>query len=108
MITIYCVQGGIESMNIMNRTKKDIAAAVADQTGMTKKDSEAAVNAVFETITETLKDGGEVSIAGFGKFVVAEKPARQGINPATGEKIEIAASRAPKFKAAKTLKDELK
>ena len=72
-------------MNIMNRTKKDIAAAVADQTGMTKKDSEAAVNAVFEVITDTLKDGGEVSIAGFGKFVVAEKPARQGINPATGE-----------------------
>lgn len=95
-------------MNIMNRSKKDIAAAVAEQTQMTKKDAEAAVNAVFEIIKETLVDGGEVSISGFGKFVVSEKAAHQGINPATGEKIEIAASRTPKFKAAKLLKDSVK
>lgn len=95
-------------MNIMSRSKKDIAAAVADQLGMTKKDSEAAVTAVFDEIITTLKDGGEVSLAGFGKFVVVEKAAHMGVNPATGEKIEIAASKAVKFKPAKTLKDEIK
>jgi DNA-binding protein HU-beta len=95
-------------MNIMNRTKKDIAAAVAESVNLSKKDAETAVNVVFDVIAETLKDGGEVSIAGFGKFSVAEKAARTGINPATREKIEIAASKSPKFKAAKTLKDEIK
>ena len=95
-------------MNIMSRTKKDIASAVSDQLGMTKKDAEAAVNAVFEEIASTLKNGGEVSLSGFGKFVVVEKPARMGINPATGEKIEIAASKAVKFKPAKAFKDEVK
>lgn len=95
-------------MNIMSRSKKDIAAAVADQLGITKKDAEAAVNAVFDEIAATLKDGGEVALSGFGKFVVMDKPARQGVNPATGEKIEIAASKALKFKPAKALKDEIK
>lgn len=95
-------------MNIMSRSKKDIAAAVADQLGITKKDAEAAVNAVFDEIAATLKDGGEVTLSGFGKFVVMDKPARQGVNPATGEKIEIAASKALKFKPAKALKDEIK
>ena len=95
-------------MNIMSRSKKDIAAAVADQLGITKKDAEAAVNAVFDEIAAPLKDGGEVALSGFGKFVVMDKPARQGVNPATGEKIEIAASKALKFKPAKALKDEIK
>lgn len=95
-------------MNIMSRSKKDIAAAVADQLGITKKDAEAAVSAVFDEIAATLKDGGEVALSGFGKFVVMDKPARQGVNPATGEKIEIAASKALKFKPAKALKDEIK
>ena len=92
----------------MSRSKKDIAAAVADQLGITKKDAEAAVNAVFDEIAATLKDGGEVALSGFGKFVVMDKPARQGVNPATGEKIEIAASKALKFKPAKALKAEIK
>ena len=94
-------------MNIMSKSKKDIVAAVAEKTEMTKKDSEAAVTAVFDAIAETLKDGGEVTIAGFGKFAVSERAARMGINPATGEKIEIAASKSLKFKPAKALKDEI-
>lgn len=95
-------------MNIMSRSKKDIAASVADQLGLTKKDAEAAVNAVFEEIATTLKDGGEVSLTGFGKFTVFEKAAHMGVNPATGEKIEIAASKTVKFKAAKAFKDKIR
>ena len=60
---------------------------------------------MFDQITTAIKKGEEVSINGFGKFVVVEKAAREGLNPATGEKIKIKASKAPKFKASKTLKD---
>ena len=94
-------------MNIMSRSKKDIAAAVAETTGKSKKESEEVVTAVFDEIKATLKDGGEVSIAGFGKFTVSEKAAREGINPATQEKITIPASKSVKFKASKTLKDDI-
>ena len=93
---------------ILVKSKKDIVERVAENTGLTKKAAEAAVNEVFAEITDTLKDGGEISINGFGKFEISERPARQGINPATGEKIEIAASKSPKFKASKTLKDSVK
>ena len=89
-------------------TKKDLAEKVAESADLTKNKATEAVNAVFEAISETLKDGGEVSISGFGKFEVTERAARQGVNPATGEKIEIAASKAPKFKAAKALKEAVK
>ena len=84
-------------MAIIVATKKDLAEKVAE-----------AVNAVFAAISETLKDGGEVSVSGFGKFEVSERAARQGVNPATGEKIQIAASKAPKFKPAKALKEAVK
>ena len=95
-------------MAIIVTTKKDLAEKVAESADLTKNKATEAVNAVFEAISETLKDGGEVSISGFGKFEVTERAARQGVNPATGEKIEIAASKAPKFKAAKALKEAVK
>ena len=88
-------------MAIIVATKKDLAEKVAESADLTKNKAAEAVNAVFEAISETLKDGGEVSVSGFGKFEVSERAARQGVNPATGEKIQIAASKAPKFKPAK-------
>ena len=72
---------------------------------MTRKDAEAAVSAVIDVIGETLKDGEKVAIVGFGSFEVKERPARKARNPRTGEEIEIAASKAPAFKAGKALKD---
>ena len=89
-------------------TKKTLADTLAEEYGWTKKDAADAVNYVFEEIMNTVKEGGEVSLSGFGKFTLAEKKARTGLNPATGEKIEIAASKAPKFKASKTFKDLVK
>ncbi len=85
-----------------------LAEKVAESADLTKNKAAEAVNAVFEAISETLKDGGEVSVSGFGKFEVSERAARQGVNPATGEKIQIAASKAPKFKPAKALKEAVK
>lgn len=70
-----------------------------------KKDASAAVEAVFDTIVKTLSKGGEVAITGFGTFKVARRAARMGINPRTGEKISIAASVKPKFRAGKLLKE---
>lgn len=95
-------------MAIIVATKKDLAGKVAESADLTKNKAAEAVNAVFEAISETLKDGGEVSVSGFGKFEVSERAARQGVNPATGEKIQIAASKAPKFKPAKALKEAVK
>ena len=88
--------------------KKALAEAVAEAMGVTKKDATVAIDAVFDTIKETIAKGGKVDISGFGKFEVSERAARTGINPATKEKIEIAASKAPKFKAAKAFKDAVK
>lgn len=73
-----------------------------------KKQATAAVEAVFDTITKTLSKGEEVAIAGFGTFRVAKRAARMGINPRTGEKIQIAASTKPKFRAGKVLKEAVK
>ncbi|MBR3311568.1 MAG: HU family DNA-binding protein [Solobacterium sp.] len=89
-------------------TKKDLAEKLAADKEMSKKDAAEVVNYVFGEITDALKKGAEVSINGFGKFEVVKKKARTGLNPATGEKIKIKASKAPKFKASKTLKDEVK
>ena len=86
-------------------TKAELITAVAEKTDLTKKDSEKAVSAVFETITETLKKGDKVSLVGFGTFEVSERAAREGRNPQTGETMEIKASRTTKFKAGKALKD---
>ncbi len=87
----------------MNKT--ELCAAVAAKTGMTRKDAETAVTAVIDVIGESLKDGEKVAIVGFGTFEVKDRPARKARNPRTGEEIEIAASKAPAFKAGKALKD---
>ena len=85
--------------------KAELVAAVADKTGLSKKDSEKAVNATFEAITAALEAGEKVSLVGFGAFDVKERAARMGRNPRTKEEVEIPASRVPQFKAGKALKD---
>ena len=87
----------------MNKT--ELVAAVAEKTGMSKKDSEKAVNAAFDSITEALAAGEKVQLVGFGAFEVKERSARIGRNPKTKESIEIPASVVPVFKAGKALKD---
>lgn len=89
-------------------TKVELVSAVAEKTGLSKKDSEKAVSAVFASITESLEKGEKVSMVGFGTFEVKDRPARPGINPRTKEAITIAASKAPVFKAGKALKDSVK
>lgn len=86
---------------------KEIATAVAEKMDITKKDAEECIRTTFSTIAEAMKNE-EVSIPGFGKFTVVERAAREGRNPQTGEVINIEASTAPKFKAAKALKDLIK
>ena len=87
--------------------KTELVAAAAEQTGMTKKDTEKALNAAFDVIASALSKGEKVQVSGFGIFDVKEREARMGRNPRTGEAMEIAASRTPPFKASKTLKDAL-
>ena len=85
--------------------KNDLIAAVAEKTGLTKAQAGEAVDATLDAITGTLKGGGEVRIIGFGNFSVSERAASEGRNPRTGETIQIPASKTPKFKAGKGLKD---
>ena len=87
----------------MNKT--ELIAAVAEKTGMTKKDAERAVAATVDTITESLVKGEKVQVSGFGIFEVKTREARVGRNPRTKETIEIPATRLPVFKASKVLKD---
>ena len=87
----------------MNKT--ELIAAVAEKTGLTKKDAERVVNATVETITESLVKGDKVQLFGFGIFEVKNREARVGRNPRTKESIQIPATRLPVFKAAKALKD---
>ena len=87
--------------------KAELITAVADKTGLTKKDSEAAISAVFDTISETLLEGDRVQLVGFGSFEVKQRDARMGRNPKTKEPIQIAASKSPVFKAGKALKDSI-
>ena len=86
-------------------TKVELIASVAAEAGMSKKDAEKAVNAALAAITEELKNGGKVSLVGFGTFEVRERQERQGRNPQTKEPMTIAASKLPAFKAGKALKD---
>ena len=88
--------------------KQDLIAKVAEATELTKKDSAAAVDAVFASIEELLAAVEKVQLIGFGNFEVRERAARQGRNPQTGETISIAASKVPAFKAGKALKDAVK
>lgn len=85
--------------------KKEMVAAVAEKTGMKKKDAVKAVEAVIGTINEAMVAGDKVQIVGFGTFGVVERAAREGRNPATGEAMHIEASKTVKFKAGKALKD---
>ena len=85
--------------------KSELIASMADKAELTKKDSEKALAAFIETIEEQLQKGEKIQLVGFGTFEVAERAARTGKNPQTGKEIKIAASKAPKFKAGKALKD---
>lgn len=89
-------------------TKTELISAVASKTGLTKKDSDKAVAAVIEAITESLKSGDKVQLVGFGTFEVKKRGERKGINPRTKQEIKIAASKLPAFKAGKALKDAVK
>ena len=89
----------------MNKT--ELIDSMAAKTGLTKKNAEAALNAFVETVSEELTKGEKVSLVGFGTFEVSERAEREGRNPQTGETMKIAASKAPKFKAGKALKDML-
>lgn len=87
--------------------KSELVNAIGNKTDLTKKDSEKALNAVVETITEALSAGEKVQIVGFGSFEVRNRPARTGRNPRTGEEIKVAACKAPAFSAGKALKDSV-
>ena len=86
-------------------TKADLINQVAARSGLTKKDAGQAVDALFDSVTEALSNGGRVQLVGFGTFEVRERAARRGRNPQTGQEIEISARRVPAFKAGKALKD---
>lgn len=90
----------------MNKT--ELVAAISEKTELTKKDSEKALKALIDVVAEELKKGEKVQLVGFGTFEVIERAAREGRNPLTGESLHIEASKAPKFKAGKALKDAVK
>ena len=89
----------------MNKT--ELVAAMAEKTELSKKDAEKALKAFTDVVAEELKKGEKVQLVGFGTFEVAEREAREGRNPRTRETMTIAASKSPKFKAGKALKDSL-
>ncbi len=86
-------------------TKTELVGEVAEKAGLTKVDAERAVKALVDAVTACLKDGQSLTLVGFGTFSVSERAARTGKNPRTGEKLEIAAAKIPKFKPGKALKD---
>ncbi len=90
----------------MNKT--ELIAAVAEKAGLSKKDADVAVTAVFDAVTAELVKGEKVQLIGFGTFETRERAAKQGRNPRTGETMTIAASKVPAFKAGKALKDAVK
>ncbi|MDD6660086.1 MAG: HU family DNA-binding protein [Eubacteriales bacterium] len=90
----------------MNKT--ELVAAVAAKAELSKKDAEAAVNAVFDSVKDALAEGDKVSLIGFGTFAVKTRAARTGLNPRTKETIEIPESKVPSFKAGSALKDAVK
>ena len=90
----------------MNKT--ELVAAIAEKAGISKKDAEASVKAFTDVVAEELKKGEKIQLVGFGTFEVSERAARTGRNPQTGEEMTIAASKSPKFKAGKALKDAVK
>jgi DNA-binding protein HU-beta len=95
-----------EEVNGMNKT--ELINAVAEAAELSKKDATKAVDAVFDTIQNSLANGDKVQLIGFGNFEVRERAARKGRNPQTGEEIEISASKVPAFKPGKALKEAVK
>jgi nucleoid DNA-binding protein len=89
-------------------TKQDFIQKVAQKSGLSARDAGKAVDAFMETVTETLKGGDAVNFTGFGKFSASQRAARQGVNPRTGERVQIAATTVPKFSAGSQLKAALK
>lgn len=87
--------------------KAELVAAIAEKTELSKKDSEKALKAFIDVVTDELKKGEKIQLVGFGTFEVSKRAAREGRNPQTGETMKIAASAAPKFKAGKALKDAI-
>ena len=85
--------------------KSDLVSAIATKGDLSKKDAEKALKAFIDVVTEELAQGGKIQLVGFGTYDVTERAARTGRNPQTGEDMEIAASKAPRFKAGKALKD---
>jgi DNA-binding protein HU-beta len=99
-IVITIIQRRSLSMN-----KTELVAAIAEKTELSKKDSEKALKAFIDVVTEELAKGEKIQLVGFGTFEVSERAAREGRNPQTGETMKIEASKSPKFKAGKALKD---
>ena len=93
----------MKGINKMNRT--ELISAMSEKSELTKVDTEKALKAFIDTVTEELKNGGKVQLVGFGSFEVVERAARTGRNPKDGSTIQIPASKAPKFKAGRSLKD---
>ena len=89
-------------------TKQEFVDQVANESGLSKSDAAKAVDTVLDVVEKTLQRGGEVNFTGFGKFTVADRGARQGVNPQTGERIQIAASRVPRFSSGAALKKAVK
>lgn len=89
-------------------TKVELIRQIANRASMSQKDAEKALKAFTEAVTEALKEGDKVALVGFGTFEVSERAGRTGRNPQTGEPVEIPASKSPKFKAGKALKDAVK
>ncbi len=89
-------------------TKSEFVDQVAQKSGLSKRDASKAVDAFLDSVTETLKNGDSVSFTGFGKFSVQERAARQGVNPRTGERVQISAATVPKFSAGSALKSALR
>ncbi|HIR92784.1 MAG TPA: HU family DNA-binding protein [Candidatus Egerieimonas intestinavium] len=87
--------------------KAELVAAIAEKTELSKKDAEAAVKAFIDVVADALKKGDKVQMVGFGTFEVVERAEREGRNPQTGATMKIAASKSPKFKAGKALKDAI-
>ena len=87
--------------------KMELVSEMADKTGLSKNDAEAALQAFTDVVAEELKKGEQIQLVGFGTFEVSERAARTGRNPQTGKEMTIAASKAPKFKAGKALKDSV-
>lgn len=95
-------------MEVLKMNKTELVALIAEKAEISKKDADKALAAFVETVADALKGGDKISLVGFGTFETRERAARTGINPRTGESIEIAACKNPVFKAGKALKDAIK